>query len=79
MGPRKLAASFYTTYGDVCRARTNSLHFSMIAGCDSETQGVRASYTCHFVVINTVTIGVTAGDMLINEGLQMMFSSFLYS
>jgi len=79
MGPKKLSASFYQTYGDVCRARTNSLHFSMVAGCDNQSEGTRAAYTCHFVVITTVAIGVTAGDMMINESLQMMFSSFLYS
>jgi hypothetical protein len=79
MGPKKLSASFYSTYGDVCRARQNTLHFSLVAGCDSANSGQRASYTCHFVVITTVAVGVTAGDMMINESLQMMFSSFLYA
>jgi hypothetical protein len=51
----------------------------MVAGCDAGQNGVRASYTCHFVVITTVAIGVTAGDMMINESLQLMFSSFLYA
>src|SRR4029079_13290293 len=77
MVPKKLSASFYQTYGDVCRAKTNTLCFSLQTGCDGSDQNVKANYPCHFVVITTVAIGVTAGDMMINESLQMMFSSFL--
>lgn len=80
VGPRKIAKEFYLTYGDVCRARTNTLHFSVSTGCDGDAVGVaRASYTAHFVVITTIGISVTAADMLINEQLAMMFSSFLYN
>jgi hypothetical protein len=76
IGPRKIAAEFYQTYGDICNARTNTLHFSMTTGCDNF--GGRASYTAHFVVITNIGVTVTAADMLINEQMQMMFSSFLY-
>ena len=84
VGPKKIAKEFYATYGDVCRARTNTLHFSVSTGCEdgnSPTSGLaaRAAYTAHFVVITTVGISVAAADMLINEQLQMMFSSFVYS
>lgn len=80
VGPRKISQAFYSTYGDICRARTNTLHFSVETGCDVGTSSfARASYTAHFVVITTIGISVAAGDMLINEQLQMMFSSFLYS
>lgn len=78
IGPRKLAAAFYSTYGDICNAATNTLNFSMSTGCGG-TEGARASYTAHFVVVVSVGISVGAADMLINESLQMMFSSFLYS
>jgi len=80
VGPRKIAREFYLTYGDICRARTNTLHFSVSTGCDGDATGVaRASYTAHFVVITTIGISVAAADMLINEQLAMMFSSFLYN
>lgn len=80
IGPRKIAKEFYSTYGDICRARTNTLHFSVSTGCDGTTTGfARASYTAHFVVITTVGVSLGAADMLINEQLQMMFSSFLYN
>lgn len=78
MGPRKIASAFYQTYGDVCNAATNTLHFSLSTGC-GDTQLARASYTCHFVVVTTISIGVSAADMVINESLGMMFSSLLYS
>ena len=76
-GPRKLAAAFYQTYGDVCNAATNTLHFSMTTGCGSDTNP-RASYTAHFVVLTSVAVSIGATDMLVNEQLSGMFSSFLY-
>jgi len=80
VGPKKIAAEFYSTYGDICNARTNTLHFSVETGCDGSQSGfARASYTCHFVVITTIAVSVAAADMLINEQLQMMYSSFLYN
>lgn len=80
VGPKKIAQQFYQTYGDICRARTNSLHFSMSTGCEGDDSTFsRAAYTAHFVVITTVGLSVGAADMLINEQLQMMFSSFSYS
>lgn len=80
VGPRKIAREFYMTYGDICQARTNTLHFSVSTGCDGQQTGVaRASYTAHFVVITTIGIAVAAADMLINEQLAMLFSSFLYN
>ena len=80
IGPRMIAKEFYQTYGDICHARTNTLHFSVQTGCDVNATGfARAAYTAHFVVINTIAISVAAGDMLINENLGMMFSSFLYN
>ena len=78
VGPRKVAQAFYQTYGDICNARTNSLHFSMDTGCGG-LEGSHAAYTSHFVVLTTIGLGVNAADMLIHESLTMMFSSFLYS
>lgn len=80
VGPKKIAREFYRTYGDVCRARTNTLQFSVETGCDAEAAAdSRVSIVCHFVVITGVGFNVGAADMLINEQLQMMFSSMLYT
>lgn len=78
-GPRKLSAAFYQTYGDVCNAATNTIHLSMTTGCGTNGAEARASYTAHFVVLTTVAVSIGATDMLVNEQLAMMFSSFLYS
>lgn len=82
IGPRALSTAFYRTYGDVCRARQNSMQFSVAAGCDIGDIGPAQSsvtYTCHFCVITTVGVSVQARDMIINESLQIMFSSLLYA
>ena len=78
IGPRKIQQAFYLTYGDICNALTNSLHFSVDTGC-AASEGSRAAFTCHFVVVQTISIGFNAQDMLIHENLGMIFSSFLYS
>jgi hypothetical protein len=78
LGPRKIAREFYLTYGDVCQARSNTLHFSVSTGC-GDTEVTRASFTAHFVVIVTIGLTVGAADMMINEQLAMIFSSFLYN
>lgn len=75
IGPRKLSAEFYRTYGDVCNARTNTLAFRASSGCVNPQV---AAYTAHFVVIQAVDVGVASTDLLINEALNFMFSSFLY-
>ena len=78
IGPRILSTAFYRTYGDVCRARRNSMQFSVGANCDNATGATTVTYTCHFCVITTVGVNVQARDMIINESLQIMFSSLLY-
>lgn len=77
LGPRKLAANFYKTYGDVCNAKTNTLQVSLVTGCGSGEVG-RATFICKFVVIVQVGITMTSADMMVNESMGMIFSSFLY-
>lgn len=77
VGPRRLVASFYKTYGDVCNAATNTLQITLGVGCESADGIAKVSYIAHFVVITAVALTITAADMLINENTQLMFSSFL--
>jgi len=76
-GPRILAAEFYRTYGNVCNAKTNTLHFGVQAGCNADSLQ-RRSYTCHFVVLTEMSLAAQATDSMINESLRMIFSSLLY-
>lgn len=77
-GPRKLTREFYATYGDVCNAKTNTLQFAMTAGCNN-LNAARAAFVAKFVVIVSLGFTVTAADMMINENMAMIFSSFLYN
>jgi hypothetical protein len=87
IGPRSIAQEFYRTYGDICRARSNSLQFEVTQGCGESgtpsavtgTNQGYVSYQCHFCVITTISANIRSQDMIINEGLQLMFSSLLYN
>lgn len=82
VGPRAINEQFYRTYGDVCRARQNMLRFSFQSGCGEDAAANvfrEVAYQCHFCVITGISANVRAQDMIINEGLQIMFSSLLYT
>jgi hypothetical protein len=85
VGPRKVQPIFYRKFGDVCQALSNTLDFAIQTGCGpgqatSAAGGLsgRASYTAYFCVITAIGLGIQASDMLINENLRLMFSSFEY-
>lgn len=78
VGPKKLSAAFYKSFGDVCNAVNNTLHASMASGCGNDAGG-SASFTAHYCVITTVGLSIGSADMLINESIGLIFSSFLYS
>lgn len=79
LGPRPLALTFYQQYGDVCNAATNTLHVQMAAGCGTPGQFQQGSnlfaFTLRFCVITSIGVSMQAQDMIINEQLQIMFSS----
>lgn len=76
LGPRRLSIAFYRTYGDICRAKTNQLHLSMSVGCEGERNSP-VSWSLYFVVLTTIGVAMNAGDMLVNESMQMIFSSMV--
>lgn len=80
IGPKAISQNFYRTYGDMCRARSNTLNFSLESGCGFSESGQRAlvDYTCHFCVVTTVGVNVAAADMIVNESIRIMFSSLTY-
>lgn len=80
VGPRTIQENFYKKFGDVCQALTNTLDFNIETGCGGEEDfSGFASYQAYFCVITSIGLGVQAADMLINENLRLMFSSFQYS
>jgi len=87
VGPRTIQAAFYQKFGDVCQALSNTMDFEIETGCGDqgttvvpvETFQGFASYTAYFCVITSIGLGVQADNMLINENLKIMFSSFQYT
>lgn len=80
LGPRRVQTQFYRKYGNVCNAATNHIDFSAESACQAGagvgrgnfTSGVYA-FTLRSVVIVGINVGTSAGDMIINEQLQMMY------
>lgn len=76
LGPRPVAAAFYTTYGNVCNAATNNLNFSAQAGCNSQSStGGALTFGVQNAVIVSIGLSVGAQDMVINEQLAMTYVS----
>jgi hypothetical protein len=78
IGPTALAEAFYTTYGDVCNAATNTLEFSAEAGCPGDTNDT-VTITLNNIVIQSYGGAVAAQDMVVNEQLSMLFLSLDYT
>jgi hypothetical protein len=79
LGPKRLAAEFYSDYGDLCNAGSNTLQFTMVAQCPS---GAATRADAHLIlgmtVVTQVGVTMTAQDMLINEQMRMMYSGLKY-
>lgn len=78
MGPTGLSEAFYTTYGDVCNAATNTLEFSAEVGCEGD-DNESITITLNNIVIIGYAGGVGAQDMVVNEKLSMIFLSLDYT
>jgi hypothetical protein len=87
IGPRAVQVAFYTKYGNMCNARTNTINLSSIGsicGTDASLTGVVLSqgqtgqaskYSMKFCIITNIGITIGAQDMVVNEQLQLMFVS----
>ena len=81
VGPRTIQQVFYRKFGDVCQALSNNLDLSMRTGCGTGTGNPTgfAEYTASYCVITAIGLGIQASDMIINENIRLMFSSFEYN
>ena len=73
-GPKKLAAAFYTQFGDACKSADNNLRFTFTTGCGAASSGREGVFLQH-AVIDNIGVSVNANDMRINEQLSFMFMS----
>lgn len=78
LGPRKIAAAFYTDFGDVCKSGSNSLQFALKSTVCTADQP-NSTYQTHYNVIVDMGVQANAQDMVVNETLALMFSSLDYA
>lgn len=78
VGPTATVKAFYRKFGDVCKARGNNIELELTETDCSGNGGVGGGsikYLCKHCVIQQVSIGVQAQDMIINESSSMIFMS----
>ncbi len=76
IGPKTSLSKFYTTYGNVCLARSNSIQLSFSAGCSSGSNV--SSYTLTGCVITNIGFSVQAMDMVFNENTALQYVDLEY-
>jgi len=80
MGPTAVAASFFTSYGSVCNATSNSISFSTKASCGGASNtGTTSTITMSNCVIQSYGGGVQAEQMIVNEQIGVLFLSLSYT
>ncbi len=78
MGPSALLAAFFTHYGNVCYAGTNTLTIEAVAGCNATTPGVVTMVMTN-IVLNSYGGTISAQDMVVNEQLGFIFLFLTYA
>lgn len=79
MGPSALTASFFTKYGNVCYADTNTLTVSTQAECGQNSPNDTVTLVMNGVVLNSYGGAVSAQDMVVNEQIGFVFLWMTYS
>ena len=78
-GPTALTADFYSKYGNVCYADTNTLTVSAEAECGFGGGGDTLSLVMNGLVLSAFGGAIAAQDMVINETLTFQFLAMTYS
>ena len=79
MGPSALTASFFSKYGNVCYADTNTLTVSTEVECGQGGGNDTVTLVMNGVVLNTYGGAITAQDMVVNEQLGFLFLWMTYA
>lgn len=82
IGPNATIVQVYSRFGNICNAPTNNMDLQLEqADCSpgSLLDSGSLVYTLKGIVLQSVTIGVQANDMLINEGSTLMFAGMDYT
>lgn len=78
LGPAALSTVFYTKFGDGCNIANNTIAFSVNGTCGTQDNGT-LNVTVKYAVIVSLGLSVGAQDMIIQEGISLMFTSLEYS
>lgn len=70
VGPKPLAGTFMSQYGDVCQIQSNHITFVVKGGCSTNGGRIKATG----VVITSVQYSVRADDMVVNETVNLMIA-----
>lgn len=79
MGPSALAAAFFTKYGNVCYADTNTLTVETQAECGTLGSSDTVTLVMNGVVLNNYGGAVSAQDLVVNEQLGFVFLWMTYA
>lgn len=77
VGPGVAMKAFYDTFGDVCRAQSNTCVLDLSPNICSGA--AKAMYTCKYCVLISIGVSVAAQDFVINENSQLMFSGLEFN
>ena len=81
LGPRPILFAFYSIYGNVCNAGSNTISFAFGQGCLNpfDIQAINSTRFLYMIgcVIQSIGLSVQAEQMLINEQTQLMFLSLI--
>jgi hypothetical protein len=79
MGPSALAASFFSTYGNVCYADQNDITIEIEADCAGGAPSNTITVVMDHVVLNSYGGSIAAQDMVVNEQLGFIFLWLTYA
>lgn len=79
MGPSALAASFFTTYGNVCYADQNDITMEVEASCAGGAPSNTITVVMDHVVLNSYGGSINAQDMVVNEQIGFIFLWLTYA
>jgi hypothetical protein len=83
IGPKTSMSVFYTRFGNVCNAKSNSIQLAFIAGCGGggliATAAAISAYVLQGCVITNIGFSVQAMDMVFNENTALQYVDLEYN
>jgi hypothetical protein len=74
-GPKGLIKSFYTNYGDICKAESNDIAFKIPEGCEAGGTTLKSKYC----VLTQVQFSMNVQNYVIAENCQIQGTTTEYS